>query len=108
VGWGVIDSNTFESWMNLATGTELYFVSAGDFDGDGKADLAVANGGNSTVSIFRNTSSGPGVASYAAKVDFAVGPNARSISVGDMDGDGKADLTVTNYTGNNVSVLRNT
>ena len=31
-------------------------MSIGDLDGDGKADLAVANNGSANVSVFRNTS----------------------------------------------------
>jgi len=79
-------------------------------DGDGKPDLVVANQGSGTVSVYRNTSSSGLIAagSFAAKVDFTTGTNPHSVAIGDLDGDGKPDLVVTNYSSNTISVLRNT
>jgi len=52
----------------------------------------------------------PGITatSFAAKVDFATGTNPYSVSIGDLDGDGKANVAVVNYTTGTVSVFRNT
>ena len=48
-------SNTgFDAKVDYATGTTPYSVSVGDFNGDGKLDLAVANIGSSTVSVLQN------------------------------------------------------
>ncbi|MCA6386157.1 MAG: T9SS type A sorting domain-containing protein, partial [Cytophagales bacterium] len=93
--------------FSTGTGTGPRSVSIGDLDGDGKADLAVANFDSNTVSVFRNTGSA-GTISYAAKVDFATGSGPRSVSIGDLDGDGKADLATANYYSSTVSVFRNT
>src|SRR5260221_6535966 len=107
-GWGAVDAATFVSKTDFSTGSSPYSVSVGDFDGDGKSDLAVANYGSNTISIYQNNSTGVGVVSYAAKIDYATNTNPRSVSIGDLDGDGKADLAVVNWVSNNISIFRNT
>ncbi|MFN6090576.1 MAG: FG-GAP-like repeat-containing protein, partial [Cyclobacteriaceae bacterium] len=100
---------SYAAKVDFATGSgsRPFSVSIGDLDGDGKADLAVANFDSNTVSVFRNTGS-VGTISYAAKVDFSTGTGPSSVSIGDLDGDGKADLAVANSSSNTVSVFRNT
>ncbi len=93
--------------IDFPTGTNPYSVAIGDLDGDGKADLAAANGNSNTISVFLNTGS-KGAVSYATKMDFPAGTSPYSVAIGDLDGDGKADLAVVNSAGNSVSVLRNT
>jgi len=100
-------SISYAAKVDFETGTAPVSVSIGDLDGDGKADLVVANGSSNTVSVFRNTSTGAGAISYAAKVDFTTGTTPQSVSIGDLDGDGKADLVVGNYDSGTLSVLRN-
>jgi hypothetical protein len=47
----------------------------------------------------------PPTPSFAAKQDFATGANPFSVTVGDLNGDGKLDLAVANDGSNTVSVL---
>ncbi len=79
-------------------------VAAGDFNGDDngkKDDLAVANTGDGTVSIFLNNGSGQLVLAH----QIAVGPNPTSIVAGDFNGDGHLDLAVATAGDNSVRIL---
>ena len=48
-----------------------------------------------------------GTFSFAPKVDFATTSGPVSVTIGDLDGDGKPDLAVMNWP-NTVSIFRNT
>ena len=89
---------------DFGTGIGPTSVAVGDFNGDGKLDLAVANFSSNTVSILLGTGTG----SFGAKTDFGTGSGPRSVAVGDFNGDGKLDLVVANFRSNTVSILLNT
>jgi hypothetical protein len=70
-------------------------VAVGDFNGDGKLDLAVTNYGGNTVSILL----GDGTGNFTLVSSSVTGTWPTSVAVGDFNGDGKLDLAVTNYGG---------
>jgi hypothetical protein len=85
--------------VNYAVGSSPQAVVTGDFNGDGKVDLAVANNGSNTVSILL----GNGDGTFQPAQTFATGAGPRSLAVGDFNGDGKLDIVTANA--NDMSVL---
>ncbi|MHB1127763.1 MAG: putative Ig domain-containing protein [Bacillota bacterium] len=51
---------------------------------------------------------GNGDGTFQAGVSYAAGGTPFSVAVGDLNGDGRADLVVPNFHGNNISVMLNT
>jgi hypothetical protein len=100
---------TFAPKEDFPTESVPISVSIGDFNGDGKPDLAVANSGTTTISIFLNTTpTGATTPTFAPKVEFTTGAAPFWVSIGDINGDGKLDVAVANINSNTVSILLNT
>src|SRR6516164_2262760 len=85
----------------FSTGANPSSIAAGDFNGDGKADLVVANSTANTVSVLL----GNGDGTFSTKNDFATGTTPVGVAVGDFNGDGKLDIATANANSNSISVL---
>ena len=97
---------TFDPAVNYTVGSGPYGISIGDFNSDGIQDLAVANYSSNNVSILLgNGFNGQGNGTFASPWNYAAGSRPIDISVGDFNSDGIQDLAVTNYFGNNLSIL---
>jgi hypothetical protein len=86
---------------HFAVGLSPYSVAVGDFNGDGKPDLAVVNRNSNTVSVLL----GNGDGTFKAAKNFAVDTDPRQVVVVDVNRDGKMDLITTNGKSNSISVL---
>jgi hypothetical protein len=77
-------------------------VAVGDFNRDGRLDLAVLNTGSGSVSILL----GNGDGTFQSALTYnTVNASPAFVAVGDLNGDGKLDLVVANGSANTVSVL---
>gem|GEM_PF-638120 len=97
-----VGNGTFTNASDISTGagTRPWAIAAGDFNGDGKQDLAITEAFQSRVEI--RTGDGAGGFAFSNFVtvgtDFSTtSANApSSIAIGDFNGDGKQDLAVGN------------
>jgi uncharacterized repeat protein (TIGR01451 family) len=83
----------------FATGTGPAAIVTGDFDGDGRPDLAVANFGSGNVTVLMNRPPGFSSASFSA------GNGPQSLGVADFNTDGNMDLAVASFHDGKVRLL---
>ena len=107
---GTIGASSFAAKVDFTVGTQPREVAVGDIDGDDLPDIAAGNFSTNNFSVLRSTST-PGTitaSSFAAKVDFAALINPEGLEIVDLDGDGKEDVAVANFSSSMISVFRNT
>ncbi len=92
---------SFANAVDFGVGHYPQSVAVGDFNGDGKQDLAVANSDSDNVSILLGDDTGR----FSAPTDFNVSDYPFSVAVGDFNGDGNQDLAVADFRSGNVSIL---
>jgi hypothetical protein len=90
----------------IVVGSNPFAIVAGDFDANGRADLATGNAlfqqdVADNVSVFINLSAGE----FEAPRNFGVGEGLPAIAARDIDHDGKLDIVVTNNVSNTVTGL---
>ncbi|HSC09511.1 MAG TPA: FG-GAP-like repeat-containing protein [Rhodanobacteraceae bacterium] len=91
----------FDAGPASATGAGPLAIAVGDVDGDGKADLVVANADSNTVSVLL----GNGDGSFKPQTLYAAGSYPQSLALGDFDNDGNADIVVANRVSGTISLL---
>lgn len=79
-------------------------VAAGDFNGDGKIDLAATNSFSNSVSVLL----GNGDGTFQKQAQFATGNLPNGLTVGDLNNDGRLDIVTQDSLDSSISVLLQT
>jgi hypothetical protein len=105
---GPIGGGAFLPATEYATGFNTNGVAIGDLDADGTPDIAVVSYGHNdsndgSVSVLLNRGGGL----FQAAVDYPVFGMPRAIALGDVTGDGRADLIVPDPSRGAITLFRN-
>jgi hypothetical protein len=95
-----------------ASNNGIMRIDIGDLDNDGDLDIVAPNVGMDIVDVWRNNGSGV----FGSRASFPTGDSPTSVAIGDVTGDGLADIAVANRflfaptstPDGTVSILRNT
>ncbi|MEO5988648.1 MAG: FG-GAP-like repeat-containing protein [Candidatus Eisenbacteria bacterium] len=101
-GTGGAGNGTFGTANTVASGSGPNGVSVGDWNGDGLADLALANNNASKVASILL---GKGDGTFEGAQTFAAQTSPSALVLGDFNEDGGYDLAVANRASQSVSVL---
>ena len=100
------DSGLFRPYVNRETGSWPEAVAIGDLNGDGRNDVALVTSyyfdppNDYMLHLFLQDAAG----GLAPAVKYPVGQTPKSVDVGDVTGDGRADVVTSTWPG--VCVLR--
>jgi len=102
-------NGTFQTAVGYAVGSAdsgPRSIAVGDFDGNGKPDLAVTNDSDTPADNTVSVLLGNGDGTFKAAANYPVGTFPQGVGAGDFNSDGRSDLVVTNSGDDTVGVLR--
>jgi hypothetical protein len=105
-----VTTTLFKPYAVTATGSFTAGVAIGDLNGDGRADVAITTttysdpANDNRLHVFLQAPDG----TLQPRVKYSLGSRPESIDIGDVNGDGRADVVVGNFNGASVGVLLQT
>ncbi len=98
---------SFGPKVNAGGGGIMSCVITGDFNSDGKQDMATGEYNNNRLVVFKNTGSG-GVAAFGERTFYAANNYPLKLATGDFNEDGRLDIALTCSNGSKISLYKNT
>jgi hypothetical protein len=96
---------TFSDIITYSTGSysSLESVVVGDFNNDGRLDVAVANSGTDNIGVFFGNGNGI----FSSQTTFSTGNGSQpyALAIGDFNNDNQLDIAIANLGNNNFGVL---
>jgi uncharacterized protein (TIGR03437 family) len=80
----------------------VYDIAAGDFDGDGKLDVAIADKERGVILLF-----GKGDGTFGNQTDYLAAMPVWHVTTADLDGDGKTDVVTGSRDASTITVFYN-
>nr|NIT55251.1 hypothetical protein [Fodinibius sp.]NIW43588.1 hypothetical protein [Gammaproteobacteria bacterium]NIY23835.1 hypothetical protein [Fodinibius sp.] len=101
---GVGDFELFSPAVNYdANGSDIYYITVFDADGDTDIDVATSNCGTDDISVIMNNGDG----TFGTVVNYAADNCPYGVSAADLDNDDDMDLIVSNSWADNVQTFYN-
>ncbi len=97
------DGTFQEPFKSTVAGFQGGSIAVGDFNGDGKLDVAVSDSDLAASGVDIMLGNGDGT--FQAPVTYATAEDPRMVIVADFNGDGKLDLATANADSETISVL---
>ncbi len=102
LGSGGVGDGNFGLLRQFPAGAQPFAVIAGDFDADGRQDLAVADYADHRVAVLL----GNGDGTFRVPVFYPCGDRPYGLASADLDGDGIPDLVVGSEGTKDVTILK--
>lgn len=104
VGDGTFLPSATDLPVTFPVGQHPLAIASGDWNGDGKIDLAVVNSGSHDLTLLL----GDGTGAFTSQtIPLPGGGSPNYVVSGDFDGNNKPDLAVSDEANNTVSILLN-
>lgn len=100
---GIIFENPYE----ITVGSQPRSLAVGDLNGDNTPDIVTANYADNTFSVVFNNGTGTSTGSFSGLTNYPAGTQPQTITLADLNLDGKLDVLCSNGTSSDVTVMLN-